>query len=83
VREVNKDFGAELRRRRRASGLSLHDLSVAIHYSRGHISKVETSKVAPSAHLVRLSDAALRAGGELIAFAATRPEPARKQRIRS
>jgi hypothetical protein len=73
VREVNKDFGAELRRRRRASGLSLHDLSVAIHYSRGHISKVETSKVAPSAHLVRLSDAALRAGGELIAFASTRP----------
>jgi hypothetical protein len=73
VREVDKDFGAELRRRRRASGLSLHDLSVAIHYSRGHISKVETSKVAPSAHLVRLSDAALRAGGELIAFASTRP----------
>lgn len=73
MREVNQDFGAELRQRRRASGLSLHDLSVAIHYSRGHISKVETSKVAPSAHLVRLSDAALRAGGELIAFASTRP----------
>lgn len=73
MREVNKDFGAELRRRRRASGLSLHDLSVAIHYSRGHISKVENSKVAPSTHLVRLSDAALRADGELIAFASARP----------
>ena len=73
VREVSKDFGDELRRRRLASGLSLHDLSVAIHYSRGHISKVENNKVAPSAQLVRLADAALNTGGELLAFAAVRP----------
>lgn len=74
MREVSKDFGAELRRRRLASGLSLHDLSVVIHYSRGHISKVENNKVAPSTQLVRLADAALNADGKLLAFAAARPQ---------
>jgi len=73
VREVSKGFGEELRRRRLVLGLSLHDLSVAIHYSRGHISKVENNKVAPSAQLVRLTDAALNAEGKLLAFAAARP----------
>ncbi len=74
MREVSKDFGEELRRRRLASGLSLRDLSIAIHYSRGHISKVENNKVAPSAQLVRLADAALNTGGKLLAFAAVHPQ---------
>jgi hypothetical protein len=68
MRAVSKDFGEELRRRRVAAGFSLHDLSVKVHYSRGHLSKVENSQVAPSAHLARLADAALDARGQLIAF---------------
>jgi transcriptional regulator with XRE-family HTH domain len=74
VREVSKDFGRELKRRRVAAGLSLRDLSVRVHYSRGHLSKVENSQVVASGHLVRLSDAALDAGGDLIAFATVPPE---------
>jgi transcriptional regulator with XRE-family HTH domain len=65
---VGKDFGVELRRMRMAAGLSLHDLSVQIHYSRGHLSKAENSVAAPSAALVRLADAAVHASGQLIAF---------------
>jgi hypothetical protein len=83
VREVSKDFGEELRRQRRASGLSLHDLSVAIHYSRGHISKVENNKVAPSTQLVRLADAALNTGGKLLAFAAVRPQAGQETELSS
>lgn len=45
MRAVGKDFGAELKRLRTAAGLSLHDLSVQIHYSRGHLSKVENNMV--------------------------------------
>lgn len=68
VRTVGKDFGAELRRLRMAAGLSLHDLSVQVHYSRGHLSKVENNVAVPSPALVRLADAAVHASGQLIAF---------------
>lgn len=68
MRTVGKDFGAELRRLRIAAGLSLHDLSVQIHYSRGHLSKVENNVAVPSPVLVRLADAAVHASGQLIAF---------------
>jgi len=53
---------------RMAAGLSLHDLSVQVHYSRGHLSKVENSVAVPSPALVRLADAAVHASGQLIAF---------------
>jgi transcriptional regulator with XRE-family HTH domain len=68
VRAVGKDFGAELRRLRLAAGLSLHDLAVLIHYSRGHLSKIENNMASPSAALARLADAAVHAEGKLIAF---------------
>jgi hypothetical protein len=51
-----------------AAGMSLHDLSVQVHYSRGHLSKVENSVAVPSPALVRLADAAVQASGQLIAF---------------
>lgn len=51
-----------------AAGLSLHDLSVQVHYSRGHLSKVENNVAVPSPALVRLADAAVHASGQLIAF---------------
>jgi hypothetical protein len=53
---------------RMAAGLSLHDLAVQVHYSRGHLSKVENSVAVPSPALVRLADAAVHASGQLIAF---------------
>ena len=67
------DFGEELRRRRIASGLSLRELAVRVHYSRGYLSKVETRQAPASIELARLCDAALRAGGALIALAQPRP----------
>ena len=75
MRAVGKDFGAELKRLRTAAGLSLHDLSVQIHYSRGHLSKVENNMASPSPALVRLADAAVHASGELIAFLENRVDP--------
>jgi transcriptional regulator with XRE-family HTH domain len=75
VRAVGKDFGTELRRLRMAAGLSLHDLSARIHFSRGHLSKVENNMAAPSAALVRLADAAVHADGRLIAFLEKRVDP--------
>ena len=67
------DFGEELRRRRIASGLSLRELAARVHYSRGYISKVETRQAPASIELARLCDAALRAGGALIALAQPPP----------
>lgn len=75
MRSVGKDFGAELRRLRLAEGLSLHDLSLLTHYSRGHLSKVENNLAQPSAALARLADAAVHAEGKLIAFLERRMDP--------
>jgi transcriptional regulator with XRE-family HTH domain/tetratricopeptide (TPR) repeat protein len=58
-------FGAALRRRRLAAGLSTAGLARLIHYSKGYISKVETGLKSPSIDFARRSDAALAAGGEL------------------
>jgi transcriptional regulator with XRE-family HTH domain len=72
---VGKDFGAELRRMRMAAGMSLHDLSVEVHYSRGHLSKVENNVAVPSPALVRLADAAVHASGQLVGFLEKRMGP--------
>jgi len=66
------DFGEQLRCRRIAAGLSLRELSARVHYSRGYLSKVETRQAPASVELARLCDAALRAGGALIALAQPR-----------
>src|SRR5882757_8804044 len=52
-------FGTEMRRRRLAAGHSLSTLSALVHYSRSHLSKVETGAKPPSADLARRCDAAL------------------------
>ncbi len=52
-----------------AVGISLRDLAGRTHYSRGHLSKVETGQKRPTAELARLCDAALDAGGELVRLA--------------
>lgn len=65
-------FGVELRRIRQEAGLSLCALSRAIHYSKGHLSKVENSEKPPHIDLARLCDAALGAGGALLALVPAR-----------
>ena len=65
------EFGDELRRRRMAAGLSLRDLGRLVHYSRGHLSKVETGKAIASIELARLCDSALNSGGALVGVAAS------------
>ncbi|MFH8345365.1 helix-turn-helix domain-containing protein [Streptomyces sp. NPDC018045] len=58
-------FGSELRRRRTTADWSLTRLAMAVHYSKGHLSKVETGLKRPTSELARLCDTALRAGGAL------------------
>ncbi|KFU75948.1 NB-ARC domain-containing protein [Amycolatopsis lurida] len=58
-------FGAELRRRRKAAGLSLTELAARTHYSKGYLSKVETGLSAPNAALAALCETELGAEGEL------------------
>jgi tetratricopeptide (TPR) repeat protein/transcriptional regulator with XRE-family HTH domain len=47
-------------------GLSLADLSVLVHYSKGYLSKVETGDKPPTAQLARGCDQALGAEGSLL-----------------
>jgi hypothetical protein len=58
-----------------AVGLSLYDRSIRIHFSRGHLSRVENNMATPSATLVRLADEAVNADGRLIAFPEKRMDP--------
>ncbi|MFD0901678.1 helix-turn-helix domain-containing protein [Actinomadura sediminis] len=75
--ETMATFGAELRRRRLAAGLSLAELGALVHYSKGHLSKVEHGTKGPSPELARMSDAVLDAKGALIALAARPPRGGR------
>jgi transcriptional regulator with XRE-family HTH domain len=68
----NASFGTELRRRRAGAGLSLTDLAALVHYSRSHLSKVETGAKVPSRDLARRCDAALGAEGALAVLAPAR-----------
>lgn len=66
-------FGVELRRRRIAAGKSLRALSGDLHYSKGHISKIETGLKRPTAQFARLADAVLGADGALSGLVPTDP----------
>lgn len=61
-------FGSELRRRRQLAGLSLAQLAVLIHYSKGYLSKIESGDKSANLTLAKLCDAALAADGTLIAL---------------
>jgi transcriptional regulator with XRE-family HTH domain len=71
-------FGEELRRRRLTAGLSLAQLAQRVHYSKGHLSKVERGIKAASGDLVRLCDTALKADSELASLASARPASRRQ-----
>lgn len=62
------EFGAKLRERRQAAGLSIAQLAKQVHFSKGHLSKIENGHQTPTAALARLCDAAVGAGGELVAM---------------
>ncbi len=67
-------FGRELRELREATGLSLGQLAERVHFSKGHLSRVESGQKRPSAELARLCDAELGAGGQLVRLFLSRAE---------
>ena len=74
------DFGAELRRRRQAAGVSLNQLAALVHYSKSHLSKVESGRQQPRPEFARVCDAALNAGGALVAVATDTARGGRAER---
>jgi tetratricopeptide (TPR) repeat protein len=66
-------FGAELRHRRRAAGLTLTELAVRTHYSKGYLSKVETGLATPNPALAALCESELGAPGVLTALVSQTP----------
>jgi tetratricopeptide (TPR) repeat protein/transcriptional regulator with XRE-family HTH domain len=67
-------FGGELRRARRAAGLSLAELSTRVHFSKGYLSKVENGLARPNRALATLCDNELDNAGRLCALL---PDPNR------
>lgn len=68
-RQAELSLTAELRRLRKAAGLSQIELANRVGYSREYVSRAERgSKGLPSAGLIRALDAALNAEGSLIAL---------------
>jgi transcriptional regulator with XRE-family HTH domain len=68
VTEQWMSFGPELRRLRVAADLSLTRLAGLLHYSKGHVSKVETGLKRPTPELAQRCDALLGAQGALAAL---------------
>jgi transcriptional regulator with XRE-family HTH domain/tetratricopeptide (TPR) repeat protein len=62
------EFGAQLRRRREAAGLSLAQFASLTNTSKGHLSKIETGRARVSLSVAEACDRALEAGGELLAL---------------
>jgi tetratricopeptide (TPR) repeat protein len=67
VVEPPDTFGFVLRRVRRSAGVSLRSLGLLVHYSKGHLSKIENDIVPASLDLAEACEAALSADGRLIA----------------
>ncbi|MEV1008832.1 helix-turn-helix transcriptional regulator [Streptomyces sp. NPDC049881] len=60
-----------------AAGLTLDRLVEQVHYSKSHLSKVETGQKRPTPDLARLCDTALGAGGALAALVPVPEVPSR------
>lgn len=73
------EFGRELRRRRLAANISLEQLGVLVHYSKGQLSKVERGLKPATSTLARLCDEQLKADGALAALAPVETAEARKK----
>jgi transcriptional regulator with XRE-family HTH domain len=70
------DCGAELRECRREAGLSLRELAALTHYTKGHLSKVESGKARLTLDVARRCDAALNTGGRFARMVAKLPSHA-------
>ncbi|GAA1035661.1 XRE family transcriptional regulator [Streptomyces murinus] len=68
MKEMNRDFGGELRRRRSEKGISLICFSRMVSYSKSHLSKVETGKTRASRKFAEICDERLEAKGGLVAL---------------
>lgn len=66
--EQSRHFGHELRKLRRAARMTLDDLAARVHFSKGHLSKVERGDKPAGPDLARLCDAVFEAGGALVAL---------------
>jgi tetratricopeptide (TPR) repeat protein len=66
--EQSASFGEELRRLRKAKGLSEATLAARIHYSKGYLSRIENGKVKANPGFAEACDAALGAEGALMAL---------------
>ncbi|RLK54192.1 helix-turn-helix domain-containing protein [Actinokineospora cianjurensis] len=62
-------FGAALRQARLAAGLSLAELARQVHYTKGHLSKIENGHKQATVALARRCDQVLHARGTLSALA--------------
>ncbi len=62
-------FGAELRRRRIAAGMSLSELAGKVYCSRSFLSRVENGRRRASLELAQLCDEVLDAKGALVGLA--------------
>lgn len=71
-----RPFGAELRRLRVDAGYSLTRMAGLVHYSKGHLSKIETGQKRPTPDFARRCDVVLMAGGKLADLASTPPSEA-------
>ncbi|WP_370947134.1 helix-turn-helix domain-containing protein [Amycolatopsis sp. cg5] len=66
--EQPASFGVELRRRRTDAGFSLATFAKQVHYSKGYLGRIETGEKPATLDLARRCDAALEAGGALVAL---------------
>lgn len=74
-------FGALLRERRAAAGISMGELAKRVNYSKSYLSKLENDLKPPNAAVARICDNALDAGGALIDAARTNRERASSTQV--
>ena len=72
-------FGGLLRAHRAEHGLSLAQLASRLHFDKGHISKIETDKRAPSVTFAKACDRVLGSGDTFSAIAAAMEAAGRQQ----
>lgn len=72
----DRSFGSALRRRREAAGLSIGQLAARIHYTKGHLSRIESGHRTARPEFARVCDAELSAGGQLAALVPGQAQPA-------
>jgi tetratricopeptide (TPR) repeat protein/DNA-binding XRE family transcriptional regulator len=73
MNEPPVELGRELRRRREAAGLSQKAFAAQIHYSKGHLSKVENGRVRANQGFAEACDRALDTSGVLRALVDAAP----------